>query len=327
MGLFDKFKKAISDSGVVDAAKNTVKNFAEAVKEKDSTEAPVSEEKASTEKKREVEFIDCNCEIGDFGKCSYFAHEFCFTCPKTQPCAKKKEHLSEIKEAENPRFIDYADTIGHYENRLAEQDNDYMISFYSKQLVAMYAEFAEEFYPNLVDATELIRRVFKFGISEDSALFRQFLDNANKLFNRDQVNEDKLLFLLSAIQLDPYVFNCITRAFLLVDPTVLELDNEDFIYLLKQSLIFLQDESRSKVKEVFEDPSQINLMLFYESDTKLKRIGYGGEAAGEYGDTLWNAVNKQMTENVKDPAKLQELIEEAENFVDKVLDFHNDYYG
>ena len=325
MGLFDKIKKAVNDSGLVDAAKNTIKNFTESTQDTEHT--TTSTQETSVQEEREVEFIECNCEIGDFGKCSYFANEFCFTCPKTQPCSKKKEHLSELKEAENPRFIDYADTIGYYESRLAEQDSDYMRSFYSKQLVAMYREFAEEFYPNLVNAPELIRRVFGLGISEDSALFRQFLYNANKLLNKDQVNEKKLLLLFSAIQLEPYGFNCIARAFFLADPTVFELDNEDFIYLLKQSLIFLQDESRSSVNEVFEDPSQINLMLFYETDTKLKRIGYGGEAAGEYGDTLWNAINKQMTENVKDREKLQELIEESETFVSKVLAFYADSYG
>ena len=34
MGLFDKIKKAIDDSGVVDAAKSAVKNFAESTESK-----------------------------------------------------------------------------------------------------------------------------------------------------------------------------------------------------------------------------------------------------------------------------------------------------
>lgn len=260
------------------------------------------------------------------GKCLYFANGFYFTCPKTEPCNKKKEHLHDIKMVENPRFMDYAYEIDLNEGLVDFEIKEATKDIWRSKLVKLYRAFAREFYPNLVKYPLLIEHAFKAGIGEDTVPVRQLLEKANNLvkgYSKEQ--EKSLLYLLMVVQTNVGFADSIFKVFFAGDPSVLSLCEYDFDYLLKQTLFFFWEDAKAITSELFNGTVDIT-NIFFDSDNKLKRVGYGGEEAGEYGDTIWNSVQKIIKENIEDKDTLEKLTTSIGNSVESARSCFDRYY-
>lgn len=288
-----------------------------------NTNADTTNKSSNNKPRQSVKPMKSSCSKG---KCLYFANGFYFTCPKTEPCNKKKEHLHDIKTVENPRFMDYAKEINLNEGLVDWETFEEPKDLWRSKLVKLYRAFAREFYPNLVKYPLLIEHAFKAGIGEDTAPVRQLLEKGNSLvkgYTKEQ--EKSLMYLLMVVQNNTGFANCIFNVFFNGDPSVLSLCEYDFDYLLKQALFFFWDDAKTVTSELFNDTLDIT-NIFFDSDNKLKRVGYGGEAAGEYGDTIWNAVQKLITENIEDIDSLEKITATIDNYIETARSHFDQYY-
>ncbi|MBR2860858.1 MAG: hypothetical protein IKB86_03380 [Clostridia bacterium] len=284
--LFDRFFKAAETT---DSRKDLSNNSS------DEITSNISEEEVE-EETEEVEIPnDYNCTILDGQKCGafLFSQEFCCSCPKEQSCEAKKKMFAKdiaIEQTDNLRFIDYGKSLNgviSFDSSTRQEQIDDLASSYStlpvetiesiidrnsyELAIQIFTKFTEEFYPNLSKYPVLAGWCLRYGISEKYKPLRDFVSKLNEIENIEIENQHHAAFFIFILTIYPQLVDLFAE--LAKDSAVFSLSELDFATLFTFILI---------VKD-----KELNVTDFMENN-KLKRIGFGGEAVGEYGDTLWN---------------------------------------
>lgn len=295
MGLFDKIKKAIDDSGVVDAAKAAVKSFTESTESKtiETPQKQIVEEKVAEKEVKETKPKAPPKPECEHGKCYVFAGKLCCNCADDVVC-EKKESFS-IDNRLEPELVDFYKAHDEYlniKNKSTEAAE--------AKARAAATHFIRAYQPKLTFAKAYVASyIYKYGIDNERTRFVKNMQNVDLPSDHKQ----KLEFIW-----DKHFKEHIDLSSDWVCNTSLYKRNyREFQYTVSA---FSKLSNSDWLESHILDTSVIDLKELYNEDGTIKDGGsYGGE-----GDTIYNIVERWCdgNENLETFAKEKEEREKAE---------------
>ena len=306
MGLFDKIKKAIDDSGVVDAAKVAVKSFTESTESKtiETPQKQIVEEKVAEKEVKETkpkappkpaceygECVVCPCTMGK---------ELFYTCEASVKCDKKAKY-----KAGDLWDRDMLPVVKAY-TALKNYRGDWNAHEAAKRKLAN--AMINTYVPALkkYDFTTYVSEWVEYaGLGKNNPLLCYFVNLKRRNFEFKEDKKDAYITVAKIVNKEYNWCIDLEKADWLYNPSLY--DSDELTYVTKA---FMRFSNTEYLKTHILDTSVIDLNEFYNEDGTIKT----GGSDGRDGDTIYNIVERWCdgNENLETFAEEQRIREEEQ---------------
>ena len=288
MGLFDKIKKAIDDSGVVDAAKAAVKSFTEPTESKtvETPQKQIVEEKVAEKEVKETKPKappKPACEHGNCVLCQGSRgdeKELFFTCPAETACPKKQKYpIGEIWDEE---LFPIIEAYSKYDIMKFGDSNEAKIRSAANKIVKTYVPQLSSY-----DFVTFVKnKLAGPGITKWNTLLVYFVNLKRRGV---EIPSNKKAAYVKIAELIADDLN-IKKRFVnadddwLYNPSLYEIKYPEYTFRA-----FSLFSNKKWLESHLLDPSVVNIQEFYNEDGTIKRAG---DEHHPDEDSIFNLVEK-----------------------------------